>query len=427
MTTYPAPSPPMIAARYKGGTQTPRAIVIHATVSSDDPGTARAIAQWWAGPTSPKTSAHYIVDPGTVLQCVGDHTVAFHCGSNQDTIGVELCDEQVGPISRWKDTHSQAIIRRAARLVAELCLAYNIEPVRPSVSALKARGKHGIYGHDDSRRAFGNTTHTDPRDFPWDQFLTLVRQQVAAIKEAAVPSKYPRLGAADIAVWNGKVGDRPTFAAELEAVGTGKRIIGLMETGGHRGVIREFAGDLGYSIFTGKGDVGASSQLLVKHHSGVTGHGLIRVDTRWYGPQGKPIDGRAFPWVRYVDDGRPTMFILPHMPWGPTKLRNRAAWRECNLALRHYAEVSLGYDLLIAGDFNQKITEDRGYSIKATANVIGAQVIRTGAPLDFGLWRPASRPRAEAAARPVPVVTAVKGDDYESDHHAIGYRIGAAA
>ena len=187
-TKFPPPSPLFIKARHFGGRQTPKAIVMHGTVSSDNRGTARNIANWWAGPTSPVTSAHYTVDPGEVIQSVGDHSVAFHCGSNQDCIGVELCDEQTGPVTRWRDADSQAIIRRAARLVAELCLAYGIEARRPTIAELKAKGKHGIYGHNDSRLAFGNTSHTDPRDFPWDEFLRLVRGEIAKIRAAAEPA-----------------------------------------------------------------------------------------------------------------------------------------------------------------------------------------------------------------------------------------------
>lgn len=181
-TKYAPPSPPFIAARHKGGSQVPKAIVMHGTVSSDNRGTARNIANWWAGKTSPVTSAHYTVDPGEVIQSVGDHTVAYHCGSNSNCIGVELCDEQTGPASRWSDADSTAILKRAARLVAELCLAYNIEVKRPSIADLKRKGKHGIYGHNDSRLAFGNTSHTDPRDFPWTKFINMVKDEVAKIK-----------------------------------------------------------------------------------------------------------------------------------------------------------------------------------------------------------------------------------------------------
>lgn len=182
---FPPPSPPFIQARFRGGRQVPKAIVMHGTVTADDKGTARNVARWWAGPTSPVSSAHYTVDPGEVIQSVGDHTIAYHCGYNKDSIGVELCDEQVGPASRWRDADSTAILKRAARLVAELCLAYDIEPVRPTTAALKAKGPHGIYGHNDSRLAFGGTTHSDPRDFPWAKFLRMVRAEINEIRDAA--------------------------------------------------------------------------------------------------------------------------------------------------------------------------------------------------------------------------------------------------
>lgn len=181
MAKFPPPNPPFIKARHHGGSQRPKAIVLHGTVSSDNRGTARNIAHWWAGPSSPQSSAHYVVDPGEIIQCVGDHTVAFHCGFNTGSIGVEFCDEQQGPITRWNDADSNAILRRAARLVAQLCLAYNISVKRPSIADLKRKGPHGIYGHNDSRLAFGHTTHTDPRDFPWRKFMRMVRAERKAI------------------------------------------------------------------------------------------------------------------------------------------------------------------------------------------------------------------------------------------------------
>jgi hypothetical protein len=176
--TVKPPNPPFIAARHHGGSQVPKAIVLHGTVSPDNPGTARNIANWWHGPTSPETSAHYLRDPKETIQCVGDHTVAYHCGYNTGSIGYEFCDEQVGPATRWQDSDSQAILKGAAKDIARLCLAYDIAAFRPSISDLKAKGPHGIYGHNDSRLAFGNTTHSDPRDFPWEQFLRMVRTEM---------------------------------------------------------------------------------------------------------------------------------------------------------------------------------------------------------------------------------------------------------
>lgn len=190
-TNFLPPVRPFIHARHRGGSQTPKALVLHGTVSSDNVGTARNIANWWAGPGSPLTSAHYVVDPREDIQCVGDHTVAYHCGYNTGSIAIEFCDEEKGPANRWDDADSRAILQRGARLAAELCLAYDIEVRRPTVAELKKKGPHGIYGHNDSRLAFGHTTHRDPLDFPWKRFLAMVRHEIAVIRAAGDPAPQP--------------------------------------------------------------------------------------------------------------------------------------------------------------------------------------------------------------------------------------------
>lgn len=175
-------SVPFIPARWHGGTQTPHAVVIHGTVSPTRRGGARDIARFFARETG-KTSAHYVVDPGETIQCVGDHVVAYHCGHNTGSIAFELCDPQTGPGSRWKDADHKAMLALAAHDVAVTCLAYDIEIRRPSTKELKAKGPHGIYGHNDSRLAFGSTTHSDPGpDFPWPAFIAAVRKEAEAIK-----------------------------------------------------------------------------------------------------------------------------------------------------------------------------------------------------------------------------------------------------
>lgn len=184
--TYPPPNPPFIKARWFGGAQTPQKIVIHGTVTPCKNGIARAVANFFAKEDN-KTSAHYIVDPGEVIQCVGDHNVAFHCGRNQDSIGVELCDPQVGDGSRWSDASHRLMLLRAAALVAQLCLAYDIPPVRLDVAAIRA-GQRGLYGHNDSRLAFpGSTTHVDPGpDFPWPWFISHVKAEITRLKGTPV-------------------------------------------------------------------------------------------------------------------------------------------------------------------------------------------------------------------------------------------------
>jgi N-acetyl-anhydromuramyl-L-alanine amidase AmpD len=171
-----------IAARWHGGAQKPVAVVIHGTVSPCDTGRARKVAADFAG-TATKKSAHYTVDPGETVQSVADHVVAYHCGHNTGSIAFELCDPQTGSGKRWSDKAHQAMLDRAARDVAQTCLAYDIEMTHVSVASLKAKGPHGIYDHNASRLAFGETTHTDVGpDFPWESFMADVRRYATELR-----------------------------------------------------------------------------------------------------------------------------------------------------------------------------------------------------------------------------------------------------
>lgn len=186
MTTIAPPNPPMIPARWHGGTQTPKLIVMHGTVSPCVAGGARAVAKFFATEDN-KTSAHYVRDPLETIQCVGDHTVAYHCGYNQDSIGYELCDPQAGPGARWSDKNHTMMLAGAAKDVARLCLAYGIPVAKVSVADLKA-GKRGICGHADMSLAFRRSTHTDPgAAFPWSTFIGLVKSEVKKLQGGMVP------------------------------------------------------------------------------------------------------------------------------------------------------------------------------------------------------------------------------------------------
>lgn len=182
--SFRAPTPRLVAARWKGGNQTPRRIVMHSTVSACKPGAAEATARFFATEDNP-TSAHYVVDPETVIQCVGDHTVAYHCGYNQDSIGIEMCDmPDAKSKARWSDAAHRQMLDRAADLVADLCLAYGIRPYYVSVVGLKL-GRKGVTTHANMSLAFKKSTHWDPGAWPRVKFMKLVRKKIAAKKAAA--------------------------------------------------------------------------------------------------------------------------------------------------------------------------------------------------------------------------------------------------
>lgn len=182
MTTYAAPSPPFIPAKHHGGSQTPRDIVMHSTVSPCREGQAKATAEFFARGVN-VSSAHYSVDPGAVWQSVHDHIVAYHCGFNQDSIAVEMCEfPSAVNIARWFDKPHRQMRRRAARLVARLCLAYDIPPYYRGVKARLA-GKHGVTTHAVMSQAFKRSTHWDPGVWPRRLFMRQVRRQIALLKE----------------------------------------------------------------------------------------------------------------------------------------------------------------------------------------------------------------------------------------------------
>lgn len=150
-------------------------VVIHTMESPEIPKTARAVANWFAGPSAPQASAHYCVGPDETIQCVDEAAVAWHApGVNTVAIGIELTGRASQTIAQWADAESLAVLERAAQLVAEICARWNIPIARLSVANLIQK-KRGICGHYDVTMAFHKSTHTDPGpNFPWEKFLARV-------------------------------------------------------------------------------------------------------------------------------------------------------------------------------------------------------------------------------------------------------------
>jgi N-acetyl-anhydromuramyl-L-alanine amidase AmpD len=175
-----------VQARQHGGRGNvpPTRIVIHATVSPTVKGGARAVARYFAA-TSRNASAHYVVDPGEIVQCATDDTICYHAPPNRHSLGVELCDPQTGSGKRWGDADHEAMLERAAGLVRDLAARYGIPVRRLSPTDLRA-GRKGICGHVDVTNAWHRTSHTDPGpDFPWDHFLNLVEDNMPTADEVA--------------------------------------------------------------------------------------------------------------------------------------------------------------------------------------------------------------------------------------------------
>lgn len=190
------PAPPYLGpAKFHGGEQTLkplRRIVIHGTVSPCVPGGARDIARYFATTVTRPSSAHYVVDPGEVVQVVGDHQVAYHAPPNTDTIGIEHCDPVVGPLGRWNDDSHTRMLLRSAELVAQLCLAYDLPIRHVGTLGLKA-GMRGITGHLAVGRAWGQTDHSDPGEgFPWRRYIGMVKTAAKRLQADADDKANPK-------------------------------------------------------------------------------------------------------------------------------------------------------------------------------------------------------------------------------------------
>ena len=171
-------------------------VVLHAMEAPDKPGTATAVANWFAGPDAPKASAHFCIDPTMTIQCVNEMDIAWAApGTNHDGIHLEHAGYSKYTGVQWGDAAGKLMLARSAELTAELCLQYGL-PVEYVDAEGLLIGRCGITTHFDvtvacqlakSRKLtasafFGaHTDHTDPGPgFPIQSFIDAVKAQVEA-------------------------------------------------------------------------------------------------------------------------------------------------------------------------------------------------------------------------------------------------------
>lgn len=126
------------------------------------------------------TSSHFYVDRDSVTQSLDTDAKAGHAGSangNENAIAFEL----TGTNDKSRDWWLANIAWGQLGYVIAYILHNDpdfagFQVRRASVSEMQSNPKvRAFYGHDDMRRAWGGTTHTDPGpNFPWDRLFDAV-------------------------------------------------------------------------------------------------------------------------------------------------------------------------------------------------------------------------------------------------------------
>lgn len=160
------------------GIYKPRLIVIHTMQTPETISRAKQVWNWFMGKTAPQASAHYMIDDKSVFQSVKETDTAWAVDDwklNQESISIELAGSASQTPAQWADRYSQAELKNAAQLCADIAKRWDIPIVKLSPADILA-GKKGFCGHVDitvAKQIRGG--HTDPgRAFPWTQFLGMI-------------------------------------------------------------------------------------------------------------------------------------------------------------------------------------------------------------------------------------------------------------
>lgn len=123
-------------------------------------------------------SSHFYADKTTVIQSLDTSVKAWHAGSangNNHAIAVEITGVNSWTRAQWLANVNWDLL---GKVLAQVCKYYGIPAARVAVQTLHDRPTaKGFYSHDDMRRAWGGTTHTDPGpSFPWDKLFSSVKK-----------------------------------------------------------------------------------------------------------------------------------------------------------------------------------------------------------------------------------------------------------
>jgi N-acetyl-anhydromuramyl-L-alanine amidase AmpD len=178
------PGIPYIQGRnsYPDADGTKYGVAIHNTSNT---ATAAAEARYATRRTD-GISAHFYVDDEVVIQSLDTDARAGHAGSsegNQHAIAVEITGVNAWTRQQWLD---RVAWDKLGAVLAVVCRRYGIAVRRATVDEMRANPRvRAFYSHDDMRRAWGGTTHTDPGPgFPWDRLFAAIT--AAGTEEAGI-------------------------------------------------------------------------------------------------------------------------------------------------------------------------------------------------------------------------------------------------
>lgn len=184
----------------RGRSRKVRLAVIHTMEVKETSGAAEWCAGYFRGSKAPKASAHYYVDADSTIQGVLERDTAFAApGANADGIQIEHAGYARQNAADWGDQYSLAMLRdQSAPLMAGICARHGI-PIRHLTDAQLRAGEAGIIGHVQASRVYKLSSHWDPgTSFPWDEYLTWVRNAAAnrnapaeIVRPAAAPTSGP--------------------------------------------------------------------------------------------------------------------------------------------------------------------------------------------------------------------------------------------
>ena len=166
-----------VQGRNRYGVSTKYGIAIHNTSNdASDEGEAS-----YASRRTDDVSSHFYCDHDSVTQSLDTRDIAGHAGStngNRYAVAVEITGANGWSRDRW--LRSVAWDRLGA-VLAQVIRSHwpdgSFQVRRATVDQMRANPKvKALYGHDDMRRAWGGTTHTDPGpNFPWDRLIGAIK------------------------------------------------------------------------------------------------------------------------------------------------------------------------------------------------------------------------------------------------------------